>query len=60
MLVGYQQGTGIGCADSTFDRDLFLCEQAGFEAVGCYEFMKKTQANEKNEKVVFVCRKKAV
>jgi len=33
MLVGYQQGTGIGCADSTFWRDLLLCEQVGFDVI---------------------------
>jgi len=33
MLVGYQQGTGIGCADSTMERDLILCEQAGFDVI---------------------------
>jgi len=33
MLVGYQQGTGIGCADSTFMRDLELCEQVGFDVI---------------------------
>ncbi|MDR0491385.1 MAG: sugar phosphate isomerase/epimerase [Oscillospiraceae bacterium] len=31
MLIGYQEGTGIGCADSTFEKDLFLCEQVGFD-----------------------------
>ena len=31
MLTGYQQGTGIGCADSTLERDLVLCEEAGFD-----------------------------
>jgi len=31
MLVGYQQGTGIGCADSSFMTDLMLCEKAGFD-----------------------------
>ena len=31
MLIGYQQGTGIECADSTLDRDLLLCEEAGFD-----------------------------
>ena len=31
MLIGYQQGTGIGCADSTFKTDLILCEKAGFD-----------------------------
>ena len=31
MLVGYQQGTGIGCADSTFEKDVALCEKAGFD-----------------------------
>ena len=33
MLVGYQEGTGIGCADSTFEKDLMLCEQAGFDVI---------------------------
>ena len=31
MLIGYQQGTGIECADSTLDGDLRLCEEAGFD-----------------------------
>ena len=31
MLIGYQQGTGIGCADSTLMTDLALCEKAGFD-----------------------------
>jgi len=31
MLIGYQQGTGIECADSTLERDLELCEKAGFD-----------------------------
>ena len=31
MLVGYQQGTGIGCADSSFEKDVTLCEKAGFD-----------------------------
>ncbi|MCL2125863.1 MAG: sugar phosphate isomerase/epimerase [Oscillospiraceae bacterium] len=33
MLVGYQEGTGIGCADSTFEKDLILCEEAGFDVI---------------------------
>jgi len=33
MLVGYQEGTGIGCADSTLMKDLVLCEQAGFDVI---------------------------
>ena len=33
MLIGYKQGTGIGCADSTFWKDLVLCEQAGFDVI---------------------------
>jgi len=33
VLVGYQEGTGIGCADSTLERDLILCEQAGFDVI---------------------------
>ena len=33
MLIGYQEGTGIGCADSTLWRDLVLCEQAGFDVI---------------------------
>ena len=33
MLIGYQQGTGIGCADSTFDKDLMLCEKVGFDVI---------------------------
>jgi len=33
MLIGYQEGTGIGCADSTFEKDLFLCEKAGFDII---------------------------
>ena len=33
MLIGYQQGTGIGCADSTLERDLMLCEKAGFDVI---------------------------
>ena len=33
MLIGYQQGTGIGCADSTLERDLTLCEEAGFDVI---------------------------
>jgi len=33
MLTGYQQGTGIGCADSTFWKDLVLCEEAGFDVI---------------------------
>ena len=32
MLIGYQQGTGIECADSSLERDLELCEAAGFDA----------------------------
>lgn len=31
MQIGYQQGTGIGCADSNFMTDLELCEKAGFD-----------------------------
>ena len=33
MLIGYQEGTGIGCTDSTLWKDLFLCEQAGFDVI---------------------------
>ena len=33
MLVGYQQGTGIRCADSSFEKDLMLCEKAGFDVI---------------------------
>jgi 2-keto-myo-inositol isomerase len=33
MLIGYQEGTGIGCADSTLERDLVLCEEAGFDII---------------------------
>ena len=33
MLVGYQEGTGIGCADSTLETDLILCEKAGFDVI---------------------------
>ena len=33
MLIGYQQGTGIECADSTLERDLALCEAAGFDTI---------------------------
>jgi len=33
MLIGYQQGTGIGCADSTFWNNLVLCEKAGFDVI---------------------------
>ena len=33
MLVGYQEGTGIGCADSSFWTDLLLCEKAGFDVI---------------------------
>ncbi|MCL1835388.1 MAG: sugar phosphate isomerase/epimerase [Oscillospiraceae bacterium] len=33
MLVGYQEGTGIGCADSTLEKDLLLCEEAGFDII---------------------------
>ena len=33
MLTGYQQGTGIGCADSTFWKDLLLCEEVGFDVI---------------------------
>ena len=33
MLIGYQEGTGIGCADSTFQKDLVLCENAGFDVI---------------------------
>ena len=33
MLVGYQEGTGIGCADSTLWTDLQLCEKVGFDVI---------------------------
>ena len=33
MLIGYQQGTGIGCADASFEKDLLLCEEAGFDVI---------------------------
>ena len=33
MLIGYQEGTGIGCADSTLGTDLKLCEEAGFDVI---------------------------
>jgi len=33
MLIGYQEGTGIGCADSTLETDLILCEKAGFDVI---------------------------
>jgi len=33
MLTGYQQGTGIGCADSSFMKDLILCERVGFDVI---------------------------
>lgn len=33
MLIGYQQGTGVECADSTLMRDLQLCEEAGFDVI---------------------------
>ena len=31
MLLGYQEGTGINCSDSTLLRDLELCEAVGFD-----------------------------
>jgi SAM-dependent methyltransferase len=34
-----------------------LCEQAGFKVAAVHDFMKKSEANETSEKVVFVCRK---
>jgi len=33
MLIGYQEGTGIGCKDSTLDTDLALCEEVGFDVI---------------------------
>jgi len=33
MLIGYQEGTGIMCADSTLERDLELCEKVGFDII---------------------------
>ena len=34
-----------------------LCEQSGFEIVGCYDFLTLNQADENNQRVVFVCSK---
>ena len=33
MLIGYNEGTGIGCADYTLEKALNLCEQAGFDVI---------------------------
>jgi 2-keto-myo-inositol isomerase len=33
MLIGYQEGTGIFCADSTLEKDLMLCEKEGFDII---------------------------
>ena len=39
------------------DRVRELCEQAGLDVIGCYDFLTENPASEMSERVVFVCKK---
>jgi SAM-dependent methyltransferase len=56
--VGYNRHT-VELRERAYSIDTIrgLCGRAGFEVLNCYNFLKSEKAHEKNEKVVFQCKK---